>query len=140
MRTQHPWQMAVWANPVSGATVRVGDEEREQAARALGDHYAAGRLDRAEYDERLDQAFSARTRADLAALFRDLPEPRPGRSGHATRTAPPGRRRGRVPLLPLLLLLIGLAVLLDAGWIVWVGLGLWFLTRGGAGCMTRART
>lgn len=53
--------------------LRVGDQEREHAVSALGEHYANGRLSRAEHAERLDAAWSARTRADLDLLFRDLP-------------------------------------------------------------------
>lgn len=119
-RRQSSWQMAMWANPVNGATLRVGDQEREHAARALGDHFAEGRLDRAEYDERLDRAYAAKTRADLAALFRDLPTPRPGPRGPFP--VPPQRERSRFPFLPALLLLIGLAMLLDSGWVFWLGL------------------
>jgi len=120
MRPQNPWQMAVWANPVNGSTIRVGDEERDHAARALGDHFAVGRLDRDEYDQRLDRAFAARTRGDLAALFRDLPTPRPGTQAVFP---PPTRHQGRsFPLLPAVLLFIVLAMLLDAGWIFLLGL------------------
>ena len=38
---------------------------------------AQGRLDHAEFDERLTKALGARTAADLEPLFDDLPEPRP---------------------------------------------------------------
>ncbi len=55
------------------ARLRVGDPERERAASALGEHFAHGRLDHAEYAERLDAIWSARTRADLDVLFTDLP-------------------------------------------------------------------
>jgi hypothetical protein len=85
---------------------RVGDAEREQAAAALGDHYAAGRLDHSEYAERLDAIWTARTRADLDILFHDLPRLVP---------EPPPRpsRRGRVPfpVMAFLVLLIGALVL-----------------------------
>jgi hypothetical protein len=128
MKPPNPWQMAMWANPVNGAALRVGDQEREHAARALGDHFAVGRLDRAEYDDRLDRAYAAKTRGDLAALFRDLPTPRPG--PQQMMFAPAPRRRGhRFPLLPALLLIIGLSVLLDSGWIFWIGLGAFLLLR-----------
>ncbi|WUI02173.1 DUF1707 domain-containing protein [Spirillospora sp. NBC_00431] len=55
--------------------IRVGDAERDAVMLALHDHFAAGRLDRAELDERLGTALSAKTRGDLRALVRDLPEP-----------------------------------------------------------------
>jgi len=132
--THSHWQQAsVWCTPplnliqqqMAKGTMRVGDAERDEAARALGEHFANGRLDREEYDERLELAFAARTGNDLAALFRDLPQaritsplrPRSSRSGH------------RIPFLPVLLILIGLAIVFNAGWIVWVGLGALLLAK-----------
>jgi hypothetical protein len=56
---------------------RVGDAERDKAAEYLREHMAAGRLDAAEFDERLGGALSAKFASDLDALFTDLPEPRP---------------------------------------------------------------
>lgn len=129
MRQQGTWQMAVWANPVNGAGVRVGDAEREQAARALGEHFAVGRLDREEHDERVDAAYAARTRADLAALFRDLPQPRPGQLTAPVRRPVARHHSHRVPFLPVLLILIGLAIILEAGWLVLIGVGGFFLLR-----------
>ncbi|WP_028931841.1 DUF1707 domain-containing protein [Pseudonocardia asaccharolytica] len=52
---------------------RIGHEEREQAVRALNDHFAAGRLDMHKYEERVGQASAARTAGELDALFTDLP-------------------------------------------------------------------
>ena len=104
---------------MSKGTMRVGDAERDEAARALGDHFASGRLERAEYDERLELAFAARTGNDLAALFRDLPQSRV-----ASPLRPHSSRRGfGFPFLPVLLILIGLSIVLHAGWIILVGLG-----------------
>ena len=59
--------------PRAGGPLRVGDAERDRAAAALGEHFSAGRLDRAEFDARMNAALAARTEADLAALFTDLP-------------------------------------------------------------------
>ncbi|QFG20775.1 DUF1707 domain-containing protein [Actinomadura sp. WMMB 499] len=55
--------------------LRIGDAERDAVVVALHDHFAAGRLDRAELDGRMDAALAAKTRGDLAALVRDLPPP-----------------------------------------------------------------
>ena len=49
------------------------DTDREQAVASLGDHFAVGRLTRAELDERLATALSARTAGDLRHLMADLP-------------------------------------------------------------------
>jgi hypothetical protein len=55
--------------------VRIGNREREAAVRELGEHFAEGRLDPEEYEERATAAHAARTAADLAPLFADLPRP-----------------------------------------------------------------
>lgn len=57
--------------------MRVGTSEREEAVALLGEHLRLGRLEPPEYDERMSRANEAGTRRDLAALFTDLPEPRP---------------------------------------------------------------
>jgi hypothetical protein len=69
--------------------LRVSDAERADVADRLSKHYGDGRLDQAEFNERLDRAMSATTRSDLTGLLADLPgtEPppetgRPGRLPH----------------------------------------------------------
>jgi hypothetical protein len=57
----------------TGSNVRVGDADRDAAAAQLREHYTAGRLTLDELNERLGQAFSAKTRGDLNAVTRDLP-------------------------------------------------------------------
>jgi hypothetical protein len=58
-------------------SLRVGTAEREQAVQALGEHFAQGRLDPQEFEERMSAAYAARTAADLDRLFDDLPYPAP---------------------------------------------------------------
>ncbi|GAA1802915.1 DUF1707 domain-containing protein [Actinomadura chokoriensis] len=55
--------------------IRIGDAERDAVMVALHDHFAEGRLDRGELDERLDAVLSAKTRGDLRTLVKDLPPP-----------------------------------------------------------------
>ncbi len=55
------------------ASVRAGDSEREALAQELREHMLAGRLDSAEFEERLGRAYAARTRGELDALKSDLP-------------------------------------------------------------------
>jgi hypothetical protein len=57
--------------------IRIGSTDREAAQNALQRHLTEGRLDLDEYGERSMRAAQARTRAELAALFTDLPEPHP---------------------------------------------------------------
>ncbi|TCC34611.1 DUF1707 SHOCT-like domain-containing protein [Kribbella sindirgiensis] len=56
-----------------GGSIRIGDSEREDAVRRLGEHYEAGRLSADEHSERVEQALQAKTGADLDGLFADLP-------------------------------------------------------------------
>lgn len=109
--------------------LRVSDAERTEVAGLLGEHYSDGRLDRAEFDERVAQAMSAKTRADLAGLFDDLPD-----LGHGTASAPeqgaarragPARRHGR--LFPLLVLIIAVIAVNSAAHAFFAWLWLCFL-------------
>ena len=54
--------------------VRASDAERAEVADRLSRHYQEGRLDQAEFNERLDRAMNAKTRADFNGLFFDLPD------------------------------------------------------------------
>jgi hypothetical protein len=53
--------------------VRIGDAERQAAARDLQQHYADGRLTWEELDERLQVVYQARVEDALTPLFTDLP-------------------------------------------------------------------
>jgi hypothetical protein len=80
--------------------LRIGDAEREEAARELGEHFALGRITADEHAERLEQIWAARTAADLAPVFGDLPRPRPEQppptTGDRIRSLSP-----RLPYLPM---------------------------------------
>jgi len=58
----------------TGYNVRVGDADRDAVTAQLREHYADGRLTLEELNERLDQAFAAKTKADLNTVMRDLPQ------------------------------------------------------------------
>jgi hypothetical protein len=94
--------------------LRIGDAEREQAARGLGEHFALGRITADEHAERLEQIWSARTAADLAPAFRDLPRPRvqqPARPPSPASTSV-RRRTWELPRVPFLFkLLLAIVVL-----------------------------
>jgi hypothetical protein len=65
----------------TGYNLRVGDADREATAAQLREHYADGRLTLDELNERLDQTFAAKTKADLNTVMRDLPQTAPAGSG-----------------------------------------------------------
>ena len=89
--------------------LRIGDAERETAAHELGEHFAMGRITAEEHGERLEQIWSARTAADLAPAFADLPRPRTEPAAATPRPEWSGRRPA--PRLPFpVKLLIALVV------------------------------
>ncbi|MER6030416.1 DUF1707 domain-containing protein [Streptomyces sp. NPDC001851] len=53
--------------------LRASDNDRDRVAEVLRDALAEGRLDMAEFEERLEAAYKARTYGELAPLTRDLP-------------------------------------------------------------------
>jgi hypothetical protein len=135
-RNRQLWA-AAWTGAVQGAVsgargapavpaqVRIGDAERESAVTALGEHYAAGRITKEEFDERSSVAWSARTSGDLVPLFTDLPRlqaPAPRRPQR-----PPSRWRLVMGLWWVFVLLMVLAM---AGQVPWFALaifaGLWW--------------
>jgi hypothetical protein len=61
---------AVWP----GSHMRIGDAERSAIADRLAKHFSDGRLDEAEFNDRLDRAMRAKTMADLTGLLSDLPD------------------------------------------------------------------
>ncbi|WP_210414780.1 DUF1707 SHOCT-like domain-containing protein [Microlunatus elymi] len=69
------------SNPIEPVPQRIGDAERDRAAEFLREHLAQGRLDQAEFDERLNTALGARYRTELDPLFTDLPAPNPRHPG-----------------------------------------------------------
>jgi hypothetical protein len=124
----------------SDGSWRISDGDREAATQALGEHYATGRLDKAEYDERVDRAWAARSNVELSPLFADLPAPHGNvvapvvaRAGAARAHRPIGwapRRRGPLgPLGPLPFLVIPLAFLLHAPWLLLVPVVAWCVLR-----------
>jgi hypothetical protein len=93
--------------------LRLSDAERDAAVERLSEHYAAGRLDKDEFDERSDAVWTAKTGSDLEPVFADLEPARPVRAtGWVSDRAAWGRRGWTpVPFLPVLLILIALTVI-----------------------------
>jgi hypothetical protein len=110
--------------------LRVSDSERQEVADRLAEHYANGRLDQAEFDDRVGRAMGAKTRGDLSGLFSDLPE-----AGAPAVPAYIGRRR-RHPVLVFALLVLFIMATAHAVlwatlpwlWVAFVGLALLFAT------------
>lgn len=101
-----PWQdirrRAATAASAAGAGVgiprddlRIGDAERHEMSEMLSRHFAEGRLDESEFQERVEQAMRAKTRGDLRGLLSDLP-PIGSASGAASVPQPRFHRRHRI--------------------------------------------
>jgi Domain of unknown function (DUF1707) len=101
-------------------SMRVSDADRDQAIAELSEHYQAGRLTTEEFEDRSGRALQARTTADLADLFTDLPRRQaPTTTGPtATSTAPANSTRAwpaRVPVAPVTILAIVAVLALLSG-------------------------
>jgi len=91
-----------------GHITRVGTAEREEAVALLTEHWHAGRLDPGEHERRVTRAREAVTRADLDALFADLPQPGPAQvpTRAVTRRGSSGLRDTIMALAPFAALLL----------------------------------
>jgi hypothetical protein len=92
------------------AGLRVSDAERDAVAAELAEHLKEGRLDTAEFDERVGQAVTAKTRGDLDRLMTDLPRPDPGPP-----PAPARRSAWPLALVPVAFFVIFMAAASVAG-------------------------
>ena len=111
-----PW----FTDPASDQHMRVSDAERQAVADRLAEHFSSGRLDQAEFDERVGRAMSAKTRADLNGLFDDLPET--GAPAATDPTTGQPRRRHRHPvLLAALIVFVAIAAAHVVWPLLWIG-------------------
>jgi hypothetical protein len=89
------------------SSLRLSDADRDRAVAELSEHFQAGRLAPDELDDRVGQALQARTAADLAPLFADLPGKRPAVTGPGSRPASPApSRSARGPAVPIALIVV----------------------------------
>jgi hypothetical protein len=105
----------------SSQQMRVSDAERQTVVDRLADHFADGRLDHAEFDERVGRAMSAKTQADLNGLFADLPETRVQVAPAIARVSHRGPRPVLVIALLVVLALTAAHAPLFAGLWLWLG-------------------
>jgi hypothetical protein len=116
-----PRGFSAFRGPQVDQHMRVSDAERQEVADRLAEHFASGRLDQAEFDDRVGRAMGAKTRADLGGLFSDLPD-----TGAPVVPAHPHRRhRHPVLLVALIITLIVVATHVVSWFFVpwlWVGL------------------
>jgi hypothetical protein len=75
--------------------MRCSDADRERVAGVLRRHYGEGRLSLAELEERLAEAYAARTREELDRAQRELPPLMPPRPDEGSRSLEAERRNKR---------------------------------------------
>jgi hypothetical protein len=113
--------------------MRAADTDRERVAEELRLAHNEGRLDLTEYDQRVQQAWAARTYGELEALTADLPRvvpPAAPATRHEVRQTHRHRRRGRAAVAAwasvsvINLLIWALVSLASTSWVypwwVWV--------------------
>jgi hypothetical protein len=103
------------------ADVRASDADRAVTAELLQRHYAAGRLEAKEFEERVGRCFAARTMSELHGLVVDLPRsPAPALEPHRGRDERHQVRRLAL-VAPLVLALVVVFGLTGAHvvWLAW---------------------
>jgi hypothetical protein len=120
--------------------IRVSDAERNAVTERLAAHYSDGRLDQAEFDERVSRAMAAKTRGDLDGLFDDLPDPEPAGASGTGGPAVAYRRRRRGSARPVLVVALVIALAIAVGhtvaaffvpwfWVAVIALAIVFVSR-----------
>jgi len=114
--------------------LRAGDVDREYVAEQLRNALNEGRLTLTEYDDRLQEAYAARTYGDLKGLLSDLPTVTPANRSQVARVSPVLPSESAVSALPEHHGNLTMAYLADE-WGDWIKLGalltlIWVLTSG----------
>jgi Domain of unknown function (DUF1707)/2TM domain len=119
--------------------LRASDAEREAVIADLRAHAGEGRLALEELDERIERAYAARTRRELAALTGDLPRIRRPRPRREARAEFAEHLRTYVLVMALL---VAIWALTGMGyfWPVWPALGWGIGLVSHAGAVRRPRT
>jgi hypothetical protein len=106
--------------------MRASDEDRERLVADLNEHTVAGRLNTEDLEQRVQAAYAAQTKGELAALRRDLPvSSRQAALDHAARRALLSRRliQETAPSLGAFVICSGVWLVAGATgqfWPVWV--------------------
>jgi hypothetical protein len=112
MEHQHDPYRDARSRGVPGS-MRASDADREAMAETLRRHYAAGRLDAEEFDERIGRCYTAKRLSELDELLADLPcEPAPNPELRREQFCPPWHPgRGWTFFVPVIVALFALCAL-----------------------------
>ncbi len=112
-------------NASRNPNLRAADADRERIAEHLRQSHAEGRLDLAEFQQRLESCYEAKTVSELDELVTDLPRP-----GGQDERPPLGwslpRRLHLAPLAPILFALIVISAATGHG-LFWLWIPLLFV-------------
>lgn len=100
-----PWGPAGRRRPAANPNLRVSDADRSAVADQLSKHYADGRLNSDEFNQRMEQAMNAKTQGDLSGLLDDLPA-----AEEPAGAEPAGRPRSPLRVLAIICLIVFAAV------------------------------
>src|SRR5690348_11925818 len=109
--TSPPWSAQYQMRRRGGFNpdLRVSDAERAEVADRLSKHYGDGRLDQAEFNERMERAMSAKTMGDFTGLFSDLPDIQEPGAKPPVPPAHPANRSFMSRLIVVILIIIAAA-------------------------------
>jgi hypothetical protein len=102
MTNQYLWNRIAGHDP----GVRAADADRERIAERLRKGHAEGRLDMAEFQQRIERCYESKTLGELGELVSDLPRPEEQHERGSFGLVRPWRL---APLAPILLALIVIA-------------------------------
>ena len=105
--------------------IRAADADREQTADRLREAHAEGRLDLAEFQERLEQCYEAKTFRELGELVSDLPRPQERAPDH--RAASRAWRWALLPFAWIVIVSIALSATSEHHHVFWLWVPLLFL-------------
>ena len=106
--------------------IRAADADRERVAERLRKSHAEGRLDMAEFQERLERCYEAKTNGELGELVGDLPREERQAAGRSLAPfLPPPLRLA--PWVPMLIALLIVAAALSGHHLFWLWIPLVFL-------------
>ena len=104
--------------------LRAGDADRERIAERLRKGHAEGRLDTAEFTERIERCYDAKTFGELRQLVRDLPRQNDQNARRSSVSFRPWRVFPFAPLL-VALLVVSMATGHHVFWF-WIPLAFFF--------------
>jgi hypothetical protein len=106
--------------------IRAGDADRERVADRLRTSHGEGRLDIAEFQQRLERCYEAKTLGELGELVGDLPRPHDQDEGRAAGWFQLSRGLIAAPLVPILIVAIVISAIAGHH-VFWLWIPLLFL-------------